>query len=263
MRNISFFTGMMDASAVCRGLQMAEYLGAKFNPEEGYENDICIYVKKRPPDQFPKHSYYDLVDHPRAGTWLLSHPEMSVIATSVIQKEYLSRVLGRKDIILIPHHHCNYERITRENRPMKNVGVIGNMKSVQLDEGELGDIFVRLGLNYIHSYKYTCREDIIDFYKKLDIQIVWRPNNKHNYHNPLKLANAGSFGIPTVAYPEPNFVTEWDYDFIPANSVDVLVKKVKFLSENKQLYNEISFKAKVKAEKYHIDNVSKLYLELE
>lgn len=261
MSDISFFTGMMDASGVCRGLQVCEYLGAKFNPTSGYENDICIFVKKRPPDSFPKHSYYDVVDHPRAGTWLLEHPNMKVIATSVLQKEYLSKVLGRKDIILIPHHHCNYERVRRNDRPVKNVGFIGNLKTFQYDLYELCNRLSKSGLNLIFRYKYSNRQDVVNFYNKIDIQIIWRFNIRHNYHNPLKLSNAGSFGIPTISYPEPNFVTEWNDYFIPVLTIDKLFQKIEWLRDEKN-YKQISDKVIEKAEEYHIEKISKLYLEL-
>src|SRR3990167_7107951 len=36
---------VMRVSSMIRGDQIAEYLGAKVNPTEGYENDICIYIK--------------------------------------------------------------------------------------------------------------------------------------------------------------------------------------------------------------------------
>ena len=42
---ISFFYGTGGAGDI-RGKQTADYLGGKKNPKEGFENDICIYVKK-------------------------------------------------------------------------------------------------------------------------------------------------------------------------------------------------------------------------
>ena len=39
-------------SSMIRGVQVAEQIGAKLNPEEGYENDVCIYVKPHVPKGF-------------------------------------------------------------------------------------------------------------------------------------------------------------------------------------------------------------------
>src|SRR3989304_8326463 len=61
MKNtFSFFYGRGGAGLI-RGVQMAEYLGAKKNPTKGFKNDICTYVKIRPPDNHSKRSYLDLV----------------------------------------------------------------------------------------------------------------------------------------------------------------------------------------------------------
>ena len=40
---------LLRVSSLIRGNQMAEYLGGKLNPTEGYENDVCIYVKPHVP----------------------------------------------------------------------------------------------------------------------------------------------------------------------------------------------------------------------
>ncbi|KKL03735.1 hypothetical protein LCGC14_2623170, partial [marine sediment metagenome] len=52
--------------------------------------------------------------------------------------------------------------------------------------------------------KFT-REDVCEFYKTIDIQIAFRTPGKEVrppiFRNPLKVFNAGSFKIPTVAYP--------------------------------------------------------------
>jgi hypothetical protein len=41
---ISFFT-KKGGSGEIRGKQVAEYIGARLNPETNFEKDLCIYVK--------------------------------------------------------------------------------------------------------------------------------------------------------------------------------------------------------------------------
>ena len=80
--------------------------------------------------------------------------------------------------------------------------------------------------------------------------------------NALKLANAGSFGIPTISYPEPAYTNEWSDEAIYSDSLYELIRQAKKLSNNREQYKEMSEKALKKAESYHIDNISKLYLDL-
>jgi len=81
--------------------------------------------------------------------------------------------------------------------------------------------------------------------------------------NPLKLSNAGSFGIPTVAFPEENFVAEFDKCFLPANTVDEVVDSVYQLKTDQSLYNAMVSMARERAECYHISKVAEYYRKLE
>jgi len=80
--------------------------------------------------------------------------------------------------------------------------------------------------------------------------------------NPLKLSNAGSYGIPTVAYPEPAYIAEWNDECLWASTISELVAQVKRLKETPSLYADISGRAVAKAEGYHIENIAQLYEQL-
>ena len=97
--NINFFT-RSGGSGVIRGKQVAEYLGARLNPKE-VRDEVCIYVKFQPPEDFPKNSYLDVIDEPRRIGWLRDHPKMKVIASSLSGYEYLTDVL-ENEVVLIP-----------------------------------------------------------------------------------------------------------------------------------------------------------------
>jgi len=262
--NYSFFYTAGTAGYV-RGEQIADALGGKKNPESGFEDDVCIYVKVLPPENHPKHSYADVDDSIRLAEWLRTHPNIGVITTSENTKEYLSKDLKRSDIVTIPHAHCNYERFIRPDREVKTVGVIGSMTSFQGDTKEFAERLKEIGLDFIYEKKYwetyqNSREKVCDFHKQMDIQVCWRPKMFATpFKNPNKLANAGSFGIPTIAYPEQGF-KEWEGRFFEVNSIDEMVWACKQLKGN--VYKYYSNAALEKARENHLDNILKLYENL-
>jgi glycosyltransferase involved in cell wall biosynthesis len=191
------------------------------------------------------------------------YPYLGVIVTSRIAWGYVSRILGRKDIILIPQHHCNYLRENRDRKEVKVVGIIGSPEC----EGPNNESFIgrlkEVGLELAICRNPRSRGKVVNFYKNIDIQVVYRPHQiENNMLTSLKLANAGSFGIPTVACPEKSYINEFDGCFLPVHSEEELFLEIKRLKEEPSLYEDLSEKAKAKAEKYNIENIAKLYRQL-
>lgn len=128
----------------------------------------------------------------------------------------------------------------------------------------LEDIEERLAKIDVKFKRFTycrTRRHIVSHYNQIDVQVVWRPRYKP-LRNPLKLVNAGSFGIPTVAFPETNYTREFDGYFLPAETVDKMIDGVKSLKNSESLYESYSEKLIEKTENYHIGKISKLYLGL-
>lgn len=265
MNRLSFFvTGQMDGASMLRGKQMAEYLGAKFNPTSNYEDDICIFVKKPPFDNWPEKSYYDVVDYRKAGRWLQEHESMKIITAAECAKQYFSKALNRSDLILIPHHHCNFERSKNNIKQIINAGTVGNEKMEYYDVEEIKDRLKKIGINFSIYTDYKNRQDVVNFYKGLDIQIIPRRKlRRYVYQTPLKIVNAASFGIPTFSWPEMSYCYEWDNEFIKFKDVNRLIEAVCILKDNMRHFEQISDRVFSLAESYHIDNISKKYLELE
>jgi hypothetical protein len=271
-RNFSFFFAK-GGSGYVRGHQMAQYLGGKENPTSGFKDDICIYVKIIPPENHPKHSYSDVDDSWVVANHLKDHPELGVIAIAETAKDYLSKLLNRDDIIFIPHQHVNFERVLRPPRPVTTVGIMGTTSSFQYPIDKLREELGKIGLtlNYGVGYwtKHKLSPDrlkIVEFYKTVDIQVVWRPRPAYKlegpFKNPNKLENAGAFGIPTVSYPEPSFLREWNRAFIQADSVKRIIKICDRLKNDHLYYKWYSRKALARAEDYHIEKIAKLYKKL-
>jgi hypothetical protein len=262
MRDLSFW-GRYSGTKFIRVYQVAEYLGAKVEPKSGYEEDVCIFVKKLPIDNSLKYAYEDIGDETRHYRWLRNNKHVGIIAHSLSCKEYAESQIGR-EVKWFPQHHCNYENKTRQRKEIKRVGVIGSLGAVHWDAEDMKRRFAEIGLEYIHEMDFLAREKVVRFYENLDIQVVYRPNWPVPFTaDPLKLKNAGSYRIPTVAWPEPAYVKEFDGCFIPAMNVDELVEGAKRLKESPALYEEMAGKAWERSQQYHISITSQCYKELQ
>ena len=242
-------------SGQIRGLQMAKHLQARLNPEWSYDFDVHVWVKQCPPDDFPKNSYLDIIDEPRRLGWLLKHPECGVISSSVTAHEYLKEKLGRDDIVLIPQHHCNFERARRKSGKLKVAGVAGGPGAIQCDVEELKQTLKDLGLEFRWQQRFRNPDEVVKFYEGLDVQIVWRMMDRP-LKNPLKIVNAMSFGIPTVGYPEIGYKEVEGY-YWSVETMDELKAAIRELRKGFDADRLIK-----KAEEYHIDNIAPLYKKL-
>jgi len=255
-----------------RGSQVAEYLGANLQivrspfSATGHDDEVCIFVKGQPPEDYAKGSYLDMVDAKERFSWIDSHPDIKLIAVSKTALRCMRKRLNRDDIVIIPEHHCNYDREQRDRDEIKRAGVIGNNNAFWGFSEDIDDQFAELGLEFEYKTQYKSRQDAVDFYRNIDIQCVWRPHmlgHESALRNPLKLENAGSFGIPTVAYPEEDYVAEFAGAFVPAMTMREMFRAVRRLQNDPVFYHDMSQAASERAEAYHIERTSKLYLKLE
>ena len=236
---------------------------AKKNPIDGYQKDICIYVKMRPEESCPEKTYYDIIDAMAATKWLKGNPEISVITMTEIGRDYLFKTLNRKNIHIIPQHHCNYEKIQREPREVKVVGYIGGVRQLQYNPAQLEKELADVGLEFRYKTKFFKREDVTSFLKTIDINIAFRYRQQRKYlKDALKLVNAGSFGIPSVAYPEMGYEATFHNRYIKVETKKDLIAKCKQLATDSDLYDSISNIARLRANAYHIDNIIPLYQQL-
>ena len=263
---ISFFS-QRRGSGTIRGSQVAERLGstiARLNPTSDYENDICIFVKREPFIPFPKRSYLDVIDNVEFVRWLKEHPEMGAIAFTKPSQQNMEKNLNRNDIVYIPQHHCNFERYVRPNRPIKVVGCCGSKFVLGHDTEDATKMFKKIGLELRYLIYPTYRRSVIRWYCGIDIHICYRAYMKYyNFKDSLKVVNAGSYGIPTVAFPEPNNELEFKDCYVPVTSFEELVEECQKLKNDEDYYNKISSRVLPKSEEYHIDNILKYYCALE
>ena len=104
----------------------------------------------------------------------------------------------------------------------------------------------------------VCYRNFIDIYGKNSKRL--RQITKHfMLKNSLKLANGGSFGIPTIAYPEISYKNDFDGCFVEVQKPEDIIIQCKKLKEDSVYYNNIANKAMEKAEQFHIENIAPLY----
>ena len=276
MRSISFFAHqahffrstpganyphMQRASSMIRGEQIAKYLGAKLNPIDKYENDVCIYVKPNNFDVIKDGSYVDIIDSISLVRGILKYPNLRAIVFSKSGVDYLN-IMGKKNVVVIPQHHCNIDNILRDKTDITTVGVIGSPDSFNYPIDEFSKRLKEIGLDFITSFSWRSRQDVVDFYQKIDIQVSFNRSftRQKCLRDSLRLKNAASFGIPTVAYPEVNY-KEFTGNYIEVRSIDDMIAEIKKLKD-KTYYEQWSNKALLKSKEFHISKIAELYKQL-
>ena len=254
---------LMRVSSLIRGIQMAESLGCKLNPTEGYEDDICIYVKPHVAIgndfHFEKNSYMDIIDGWDLVHLMKMHPEVPVLAISKWDIENLSRELKNK-IIFLPQRHFNPKRLLRTKDAVVNVGIVGTVQGLPFLPNELESGLIERGMKFVEYHNFEDKDKLVEFHQNLFVQIVWRPYRR-KMGNALKLYNAASVGVPTIALKEECF-KEMDGNYIPVTTLQEFFIELDKFRNDPSLYSDFSNKIISKAEEYHVENIVKLYQEL-
>ena len=269
-RGLSFFYRRNQLSAEIRGKQVAEFVGGKQNPVDGYQHDVCILIKMLPGrlafergihDCGPM--YLDLVDHSTCLNWLARNPALPVIVSSRSGMAYLSETLAMPNpLTFIPQHHCNVERVRRPHRPVRVVGYVGVDHAVTAHREKVTAAVEKMGLEMRWCTEFYTREDVVKAYQQIDIQFTWRegmPEKLLHLKNPLKIVNAASFGIPTVANSEPSFLAECRGRFVPALTIDDAIEQIDLLRGDANYYESFAEVGLALAEPYHLERVADLY----
>jgi hypothetical protein len=248
-------------SSRIRGEEIAEYLGAKYNPTEGYENDVRIYVKPRTLNEISDGSYVDFLDGEFRDYWLIKRPKIKVIAASLYSYEYMKKRVPN-EIFLIPSHHLNVDRLRRDRKEIKVCGYIGAPSPAAFRRfDEIEDRLKDMGMEMVMSWFFKIKQDALDLYKQIDIFICgdW-DGYDHPFKIPTKIVNAASFGIPCVAYPMMAN-QELEGYYLPARSLKETLEEVEKLRDG-DYYTQLVEKIVPFAENYHISNIALKYRKL-
>jgi len=279
-RDLSLFFRRGSFSSEIRGRQIGTALGAKLNPAEGFDDDVCILVKVLPKTLSrsrsvtinPDHLYLDILDYSGGVQWLTGRTWVKVIAASRSSEQFLRTKFPRNTIVCIPQHHCNVQRLLRPNRPIKTVAYIGLALTPPAWAETVSQAVAKMGLEMRYFTDFKTRQDVVDAYLQTDIQFTWyddtMPDHWRRMKNALKVVNAASFGIPTVASLEPAYEAECHGWYRPvstlADAMD-LIWDLRLSMDSPALALKSSFwvnQLPFIAEAYHIENIAPLYRKL-
>jgi|SRR3989344_425808 len=250
-------------SARVRGEEITEYIGGKFNAKDRDKDDTCIFVKPRNLTNIKDGDYVDLLDDTGLIPLLKMRPKIKIIAMSDVHFEHLKQELNN-EIILIPHHHINFEREKRTRNKSLVGGMIGSpSKMVYEIVDKIKEALAGVEIEFTICFNSRTKQEMISYYKSIDFLVNWYldiyKRDAFSRH-PAKIINAASFGIPTLAQPILGY-REVEGFYIPIETVDDIVREaIKLKDVN--YYNKWSSKITKEAEKYHISNVTKLYQNL-
>lgn len=252
---------LMRVSSIIRGMQMSDALKCKLNPLKDYQDDVCIYVKPhvKTNENFKfegKSPYLDIVDGWDLIHLMRKNPKVPVIAMSKWDCENLAKEMDN-EIIFIPQHHVNFERVLRRPEATTKVGIVGTAESFPFVPGALKKGLKDRGMELVELARFDTRKGIQDFYQDLYVQLVWRPY-KRKMGNPLKLVNGASFGVPTIALHEDTF-KEMDGYYLPAKTLEDFFTQLDKLKADNVYYEGFSKRILQKSEEYHMDNIVEMY----
>ena len=260
-------------SSKVRGKEVAQYIGAKFNVKTREQDEVIVWIKPKFLTTVKDGDYVDVLDDLEIIPLLKQRPQVKVIAMTKLQYEHFKKKLSNA-ITLIPHHHLNFERDRRVRNKsslfLRNKILVGGMigsaspSQVALDLADkVRRGLAKVGIEFTTCFNPRTREEVIDYYKSIDFLVIFNPSSSDRSvlcDHPTKMINAASFGIPTLAQPRLGY-GEFAGFYIPIETVDDIVREATKL-KNPDYYNQWAGKLLPEAEKYHISNTSKLYLNL-
>ena len=249
-----------------RGEQIASYLGGKYNPKDGFDHDICIYLKPKPQtfNQIKDGSYVDFSDaEPYLKDLLKTRPKIKVITSSLTSFHFLKERL-KNEVFLIPEHHCNFEKTKRTRQEITTAGIITNPSAITYPAyQQIKNRLAKIGFGFITCYDWKTRQDVVDFYSQIDFQVIGLfgvYDERDPFRHPTKIINAASYGIPTVANWQLGY-QEFEDNYIHVRNINDLMEKVEKF-KNQSYYDQFVQKIIPASEPYHIENIAKLYRQL-
>lgn len=253
-----------NVSSRIRAEEMSEYLGAKLNPKEGFENDICIHVKPRDFSKVRDGDWVDILDGVDLVSKIKARPKVKAIAASRCSFEYFKKLLPN-ELVLIPSHHVNIDRVRRE----RTEASIGGFTGVPSPAGfelyrDIAERVKKVGFDFKTCWDYKTRQDAVDFYKSIDLFIYaeWIGGDSP-FKIPTKMMNAGSFGVPAISISPTDLQGNEEIKgyFVRVNSLEELLPAVERFKDP-AYYGEWVDKVLTKSEEYHISRIAELYRKL-
>lgn len=107
-------------SSVIRAKEIAKFLDVKYNPKEGYEDDVCIYVKPPSLEMVKDGCFVDVLDDLKLTEAVKDRPGIKVIAMSFGIPTVAGPKLGYQDVDDYYIHAHNLDELTLEVEKLKD-----------------------------------------------------------------------------------------------------------------------------------------------
>jgi hypothetical protein len=210
----------------------------------------------------------DLIDDPNIVQIARRFPKQRLIVLTSMMRDFLSTQVDNS-ITVIPEHSCNFALDVRPDREVKVVGYVGSSQCFDLDVNRVEEVLSQIGLEFkylICEGPDVTRKDVVEFYKSIDIQLAYRlPLEEIRppmYRNPLKIFNAGSFRIPTVAYPELSYRLEACSYYLEATDLADVVNQCWMLKNDHSYYTFYADRVYNWSKQFDILEIAKHYARL-
>ena len=255
-----------------RGYQIAEHLGARVNPPDLENPDVCIVVKDTPTAFSPRRMvgarWMDILDShslmKKARTW---RGGLGLLAASRTAERYLRDQCPENPVAFVPQQHCNTERETRTREAITTVGLIARgAQSTDACVQPLADGIAKMGLAFEVCGRFWGRADVQAFHRRIDIHLHWRgllDDDLMAMKSSLRVANAGSYGIPSVGTPEPAVLEDFPgAAYVSATTYADMLEGIAALRDPAR-YHATARAARGCAERFHVERVALDYRALE
>lgn len=234
------------------GIDCAFLLNKAEEVPAGYSVFICVKASLNQ-DELLKLSkrgpvIWDVIDNfpPKLGVsiYLASTKKIKLLLGSL------------KHVEIIPHHHCNFDSIPNpnENRRPGWIGTLHWLPKIKSFDHD------------VYSVNRMTSQDTSNVYRQIGIGLNLRTKNNISanhakFNTGIKLINCIGFGIPSVSSDEPAY-REIGEDCTIFTDLQGSAHWVQELQINDQLYLKIRNNCLLKASKYHVSSILKMYEEM-
>jgi hypothetical protein len=267
MSRIVFITSkrLHGASTVTRALQIAPLIGGVVNPWFVRRSDVAFMVKRFDlrAARRARMAWCDINDEIDCFDALRANPRAGVVVLTEVAARWVGAQL-QNPIVCIPIHHCNLEGRLRKAGPVKRVVISGDR--FLLDRALVREKLLAEGFDLVEVPGQAPREAHCAALATGDIALAWSPEPVNALYPlelkpPLKLVNAGSFGVPFVAYPEPGYAG-LEAAYVPVRSLDAIIEACVRLREDADHYDRVSRAGTLAATPFHISRIAARYTQL-
>ena len=284
------FLGLPERTAgLIRGRQISERISdSEFlhvNSHQTARNKICIFVRNHFSEsaKFYKSKGhligYDICDMPagdiyngKLGLSMKNYChdiyDFFIVNNQTAYNE--AKAVTDRPIYVIPHHTVNFENKKIDIKSqVKAVGYVGLKE--QFSQSENFQSFLKdKNIEFISVHPNT-REECDKVFQSIDVGVIFLDTSSANesfmsavkkYKPNTKLSNFQSYGIPTVCIGYDSYKQFGESAFIEINSYENMINAISSLINSTYLRSELSEKSYHVGQKFHINNVIKMYTQV-